>query len=372
MNRNIEIIVAAIILCAVIVCGVIFGYKKYSEKYNIVVGVIAPQTGDQARNAEAMIRGFELAKDEMDSLYHFTIKLKIEDSHDNSISAINAVLKLKGNVEAILGDSRSAVSKAIADEADKENINLIVFSSISTSDNLTSNRNFFRNVPRNELQVEVARSLITKHFMLDKVAIFNKNDEYGNDMSDKFRKISGNLKIVFQESYKDGTTDFRTQIEKIKKTGADVIFTPSNYEETKNLIKQAKEMNLQIPIIGGDDTNDDLIKMAKGYKGGYYFTTFIINEENDYYKHFRCRFMEKYNQKEPQTYDAYAYEAAMILFEAIKNAKNRQTEDICNYLIDNEFNALTGKISFTGRGEVTDRTFGVKCVKNDTITIINP
>jgi len=69
---------------------------------------------------------------------------------------------------------------------------------------------------------------------------------------------------------------------------------------------------------------------------------------------------------EPQTYDAYAYEAAMILFEAIRNT-NKTTTEIIRYLTSTEFNSLTGKISFTPNGEVFGRSFGVFSVKDNNL-----
>ena len=359
MNRKSIIWVSVIILFITIGGSLHYGFIKYSDKQNIV-GVIAPRTGNQARNAEAMIRGFELAI-ETDSVF----KLIIEDSKDNPITAKNAVLKLSGQgVKAILGDSRSAVTQVAAEEANKHEI--IMFSSISTSDNLTKIKTFFRNVPRNELQVETARNLIVRHLKLNNVAIFNKNDEYGSNMTKKFLQIAEpELKIVFNQSYQEGTTDFRTQIEKIKNSGANVIFTPSNYEETKNFIKQAIEMNLRIPIIGGDDTDEELVDVAKEYEGGYFYTTFMYDKDNYFYRDFYLKFKEKYKM-EPQTYDAYAYEAAIILLEAIRNT-DKTTTEIIRYLTSTDFNSLTGKISFNPDGEIFGRSFGVLSVKDNNL-----
>ncbi len=66
---------------------------------------------------------------------------------------------------------------------------------------------------------------------------------------------------------------------------------------------------------------------------------------------------------EPQTYDAYAYEAAKILFEAIKESPSKKTEDVKSYLSNHVFeNSLTGEIEFDGRGNVKRRIFGINQV----------
>ena len=334
------------------------------KKDIIKVGVIAPLTGNQSRNAEMMMNGFKIAAEE-DSIF-----LVVEDSKDSPTSAKSAALKLitQDKVIAILGDSRSAITKSIADETDQKKI--ILFSSISTSDNLTNNILFFRNVPSNELQAKSAYLFIKTHLNFTNVAIFNKNDDYGNDMSNLFKTNASDLNIVFTESYANSRTDFRTSIEKIKSSGAEVIFTPSNYEETKNFIKQAIEMNLNIPIIGGDDTDESLISTAKQYLGGYYFTTFIIDENSVFYKSFYDKFKEK-TGREPQTYESYAYEAGKILFEAIKNSSSRKTVDIKTYLTSHVFNnSLTGEIWFDNQGNVKNRIFGVIQVTPTGITQI--
>ena len=332
-----------------------FVVKKCSndEKNIIKIGVIAPLTGNQSRNAEMMMNGFRIAAEEDG------IVLVVEDSQDSPSKAKSAALKLitQDKVIAILGDSRSVVTKSIADETDTKNI--ILVSSISTSDNLTNNISFFRNVPRNELQAKSAYLFIKHNLQLNNVAIFNKNDDYGNDMSNHFKANASDLNIVFTESYANNRTDFKTSIEKIKLSGADVIFTPSNYEETKNFIKQAIELNLNIPIIGGDDTDENLINTAKQYSGGYYYTTFIIDENSDFCKSFYNKFKEKLS-REPQTYEAYAYEAAKILFESIKESPSKRTEDVKFYLTNHVFeNSLTGEIGFDNQGNVKNRIFGV-------------
>ena len=75
--------------------------------------------------------------------------------------------------------------------------------------------------------------------------------------------------------------------------------------------------------------------------------------------------------REPQTYDAYAYEAGKILFEAIINSSSRKTEDIKYYLTNHFFeNSLTGKITFDNQGNVKGRIFGVKQVTSTGITQI--
>src|SRR5690606_5136793 len=114
-------------------------------------------------------------------------------------------------------------------------------------------------------------------------------------------------------------------------------------------------------------SNDDVIKIAGEASEGFYTTNVLVDKNLDFYKSYEKVFKAKFN-KEPSAYDAYAFEAAKIVLEAVKNAGNN-SQSIMKYLYNTEFNSMTGKLHFDSDGEV-DRLWGVYKVVNGKFELV--
>ena len=58
--------------------------------------------------------------------------------------------------------------------------------------------------------------------------------------------------IVADQKYSEGDKDFRAQLTAIKAARPDLIAATGNYTEAALICKQARELGLTIPLIGGD------------------------------------------------------------------------------------------------------------------------
>lgn len=333
--------------------------KEEPETSEIKVGVVGPLTGEGATYGESMRRGFELALQNEPR-----VKLIYEDSKllpKDGVAGINKLISAD-KVQVVLGAAASGVTLAMAPIAEKNKV--ILFSSISTSDDLrTSGVYVFRNVPRNEIQGITAARFLLEILGKQRIVILKKNDEYATNLSKsfgkKFQELGGT--ILLDDAYQPGTSDFRTMVTKIKGLQPQAVYIPGNYQEVALFLKQAYEAGLKATFIGGDGSySPELIKLAGNAAEGSYYTLMAVRH-NDYYKNFKQRFAEKY-KREPDVYDAYAYEAASIILKAIREVGNDATR-IRDYLLSHSFDSsLTGKLKFDEDGEV-DREYGVVQVK---------
>ncbi|MBI5403388.1 MAG: ABC transporter substrate-binding protein [Ignavibacteriae bacterium] len=332
--------------------------KRSNEK--ILVGVVAPLSGPNAHYGEILKNGFDLAFSK-DSLYG----LKYEDSKFESNSSISAINKLISvdKVKIVLGEVSSDNTLAIAPIAEKNKV--ILFSTIASTDKLQyAGEYIFRNIPRNKIQGITAAEFIINKLNIKSVAVFGQNSEYGVNITSSFKEHFVNLggEIKFEGSFLEGNKDFRTQLIKIKESGARALFIPGNENEPAIILKQAKELNLNIPIMGGDGSStDNLIKMAGNSSEGFYCTNVLVDKSLDFYVKYRDEFFKKYN-KEPGAYDAYAYEGAMIILEALKNVGN-DADKVKEYLYTHTFKSMTGDLKFDKDGEV-NRLWGVYQILN--------
>lgn len=325
----------------------------------IRIGVIGPFTGDGATYGASMKRGADLV-----FMNNSKYQIIYEDSRLIPKEGINAVYKLisVNNVDLIYGAAASSVSLAIAPITDKNN--LVLFSSISTADDLTSANYFVRNVPRNQLQGKTAASFLIQELGLNRIALFNENDDYGVTISKGFKeellRLNGNL--VFEDSYLSSNRDFKVPLIRIKESEAQAVFIPGNYKESEIILKQAKEIGLNIIFIGGDGSySPELIEIAGDAAENFYCTIMTLEKKSDFYKKFYKLFINNYNS-EPDIYDAYAYEACSIILYSIE-LSGTKTDELYSFITTNEFQSLTGSISFSSNGDI-NRHFGILKVEN--------
>lgn len=332
--------------------------RKKQEKFKI--GVVAPLTGEGATYGASMKRGFDLAF-EGDTTY----ELLYQDSRFDSKLAVSILEKYISvdKVKVIFGEASSGVSLAMVPISDKNKV--IQFSSISSSDDLQKSSDyFFRNVPRNNIQGKTAAEFVFNTLKTSDAAILKDNDDYGLNLSKSFGAVYESLsgKIVLDETYNSGDKDFKSQLGKIKSSGVKVVFIPGNYTESAIILKQAKELGLKATFIGGDGSySPKLVEGAGKGAEDFYCTIMGVDTSNAYYMDFQKKFVAKYNQQ-PDVYDAYAYEAGMILKTSISKA-GYDTEKIKKYLYENTFTSLTGELKFDSDGEVL-RNYNVVKVEN--------
>ena len=128
------------------------------------------------------------------------------------------------------------------------------------------------------------------------------------------------------------------------------------------LIKQLREGGLSVPLVGGDGSySPELIKQAGAASDGAYCTVMAADKSTAFYKQFVEKFKLEY-QKEPDVYDAYAFEAATFVRAALES-KGGSATGVRDYLYATSFDSLTGPLKFDSDGEVS-RDYGIVQVRN--------
>lgn len=331
----------------------------------IKIGAVIPLTGEVATYGESLKKGFEIAVAEDSGRY----EIVYEDSKADKNTGISAITKLisSDKVKFVLSDATSGVTLAIAPVAEKNKV--ILFDAIATSDAIIKSGDYvFRNAPSNYKQAIKAAAFITGDLNVEDIAIIFNQTDYGVNLSDKFKSELKAQKItaLYEAGYQDGTTDFKTILSKLKSSNAKAVFVPGNYEETANLLKQAREMGITIPFVGTDGAySPKLIEIAGSATENFYFTMMGVDASNEMYQNLVLKYRAKYHS-EPDIFTSYGYEAAKILFQAISESGN-DTEKVKSYFYSTTFASLTGKLNFDQDGEVI-RDYVILKVVNKSFT----
>ncbi len=363
------------LLCCIIVFPACNNKKEKSTE--IIIGCITPLSGEGAPYGRATKNGLDLAADEINKqggIKGKKLRIVYEDDQLKASTAIQAIQKLINinKVPVIIGALTSSATLAIAPIAEKNRV--VLFSASATADSIKDAGDYvFRNVPPNKIQGKTAADFAVTFLKAHSAGILQLNTDYGVSLGEAFKThfISIGGKILIQESYNPGSKDFRAQLDKIKNLHPDVVFFPGNYQESGLILKQAKELGLSVPFIGGDGSYaEELINIAGNAAEGSYYTLMSMGYgtvDNKIAK-FDTKFKSKYGVN-PDGYAAYSYDALLMIAEAIKLG-GYSSNGIKKALYGMKgFRGVTGITEFDAFGEV-DKPYGVYEIKNGRFQIV--
>jgi branched-chain amino acid transport system substrate-binding protein len=311
-------------------------------------------SGSKAHFGQDTDKAARLAVDEANAaggLLGKKIKIVTLDDRGDSAEAANAVARLIDveKADAILGEVASSLSLAGGRVVQRRGIPMV--SPSSTNPKVTEVGDFiFRVCFIDPFQGTVMANFARKNLKLDKVAILKdvKND-YSIGLADAFKKAftAQGGAIALDQSYSEGDTDFSAQLTAIKSSGAQAIFLPGYYAEVGAIARTAQRLGVKVPLLGGDGWDaPDLYKIGgDALEGSYFSNHFALDMVTPKAQKFIADFKGKYGQ-EPTGLGALGYDAAGVLFDAMKRAGTVEPKAVRNALAATKgFEGVTGKIS---------------------------
>jgi branched-chain amino acid transport system substrate-binding protein len=356
-RRSLFLATTAVVLTAVTACkkGSSGSSAGASEgRSEIMLGHYASMTGNTAHFGQDTDKAIRMAVDEANAgggVLGKQLKVVTLDTRGDSAEAANAVTRLI-DVEkstAILGEVASSLSLAGGRVAQRRKVPMV--SPSSTNPKVTEVGDYiFRVCFLDPFQGKVMAKFARETLKVEKVAILKdvKND-YSIGLADAFKesfeKMGG--KIVVEQSYGQGDTDFSAQVTAIKGTDAQAIFVPGYYAEVGSIARTAERLGVKVPLLGGDGWDaPDLFKIGgDAINGSYYSNHFAPDAATPKAQKFVADFKKKYGQ-EPTGLGALGYDAAAVLVDAIKRAGKTDSDALRAALSDTKgFEGVTGAIT---------------------------
>jgi branched-chain amino acid transport system substrate-binding protein len=165
-------------------------------------------------------------------------------------------------------------------------------------------------------------------------------------INETFTRMGG--QIVATQSYQEGDQDFNAQLTSLKGANPEVIFVPGYYNDVGLIAKQARDKGITVPLVGGDGWDSTQLYAIGGTAlDGSFFTNHYSPFDTDpKVQKFVNDYKARYNSS-PDALAATAYDAAKIMFDAIKRANSLDGTAIRNALAaTNEFPGVTGNVTF--------------------------
>lgn len=175
-------------------------------------------------------------------------------------------------------------------------------------------------------------------------------------------------------NYNTGDQDFSAQLTNLKAQKPDVIFAPGNFTESALLIKQARQLGIKVPIIGGDTWEvPEFIDIGKDAVEGAIFSTFFTSEKpiTPESEKFLAEYRKAYNGKEPAAVTALGYDAYIVILDAIKRANSADSVKVKEQLATTkDFAGAAGMITLDENGDAVKDAV-IKQVKGGKFTFMD-
>jgi branched-chain amino acid transport system substrate-binding protein len=322
---------------------------------NVRVGVFMSLTGSTANFGISSVNGIKLAADEVNAAGGINgkqIELLVQDDRSDANEAATIVTKFvtQDQVHAILGEVASSRSIAAAPIAQNAKIPMLTPS--STNPEVTKKGDYiFRSCFIDPVQGAAIAQFAAKSLGAKTAAIMvDRKNDYSTGLekviNETFAKMGG--KIVAIQSYQEGDQDFNAQLTSLKGSNPEVIFVPGYYNDVGLIAKQAREKGITVPLVGGDGWDSvQLYAIGGSALNGSYFTNHYSPYDTDpKVQKFVNDYKSRYGAV-PDALAATAYDAANIMFDAIKRSKSLNGVDIRDALAaTKEFPGVTGTVTF--------------------------
>lgn len=334
---------------------VFFGCSRDKKENKIVIGQFACLTGSEAEFGQSQDKGVRMAVDEINSsggVLGKQIELITEDNKGNNNETVTVVSKLinVNNVIALIGEVASSRSKAAAPIAQSSRIPMIT--PASTNPEVTKLGDYiFRACFTDSFQAAANAKFAFHSLKVRKVALlFDEKNTYSTGLAENFKQSFTSLggEVIVEQKYSAGDKDFTAQLKNIKNKSPEAIFIPGYYPDVNLISIQARDLGITVPLLGGDGWESDKLiegKAKESLEGCFFSTHVSIEEKTQVVQEFLARYKAKYNEV-PDCYAFLGYDAAMILFDAIKRANSTERAKIRNALAETkDFKGVTGNIT---------------------------
>ena len=321
---------------------------------DIKVGVYGDTTGATSSFGVSTKNGIQLAFDEINQAGGVNgrkLQMIFEDDQGTPEKAKTVISKLinQDKVIAVLGEVASSNSLAAAPVAQEARIPMITPS--STNPKVTEVGDFISRVCFiDPFQGSVMAKFAANTLKAKTAAILGDNSsDYSKGLTQffeqEFTKLGGT--VINKQTYAQKDQDFKAQLTQMRDQKPDVIYVPGYYGEVGIIARQARELGMNQPLLGGDGWDSpELWKLGgTALKPAYISNHYSADNPAPEIQNFVKAYKAKFNAA-PDSLAALAYDSAKVLADAIKRAGGTDSTKLKDAInATKNFAGVTGTIT---------------------------
>ncbi len=302
-------------------------FSSAMAEKTVYIGVSAPLTGDYAEYGEYFRSSLVLGMEHINSrggINGARLKLIIEDSKAEPKEGVLIAQKFISDtrIVAVVGDFNSSTSMAAAEIYNSAGL-VQISPTASHPDFTTTGQYIFRSGTTQEMEGPFLARWAVKDLGHKKIATIYINNDWGLVSNKYFVKKVRELgaTVTNEESFIPGDKDFTAIITKIKQQKPDMLFFGTPWADAAAIATQARKLGFRPDLMGsGALSTNKLIEIAGPAVNGLKANAiYFIKDTRPVSAKFTADYKKKYD-KYPHDHCAMAYDALMLLDNAIKKA----------------------------------------------------
>ena len=340
-------------------CG---GGSKGTDGDTIKVGGLLEMTGGSASFGISGKNGIDLALKKINEkgvLGGKKLSLVVADTKSEASEATNGMQKLisQDKVVAVIGPNQS--SAVIASGAINNGAKVVDITPMGTNPDVTVDPKTkqvkpysFRTCFIDPFQGTVMASFASNELKVKRAAIYIDNtSDYAKGLAQFFKEnfVKNGGQVVIEEAYLQKDTDFKSTLTKIKAAKPDFIYIPGYYQEVGLIVKQAREMGINVPMAGGDGWDSAKLPEIAGkaaLENTFFSSLYSPDDTSDLNKEFVAEYKKAYNTN-PDVFAALAYDSTLLVAKAIEDAGSADPAKIAEAMAKIKgFKGVSGEVTF--------------------------
>jgi branched-chain amino acid transport system substrate-binding protein len=325
----------------------------------IKIGVISSLTGSVSTYGQSVRNAVTMAVEDINAAGGINgrqISLIILDDKGDGTEAAQAARRLidRENVALILGPVITPAVMAVAPICQAAGVPMLT--PTGTGDQITSVGDYiFRGAYKDSFQGRVMAQFAIEYLGLKEAAIiYDVANDYSVGLRTAFKTTFEELggKIVAEESYSTGDTDFSAQLTSLAMRNPEALFIPDYYSTAGPILMQARLMGMDAVMLGVDGWDSpDLSALAGGFEeGGYIVNHYSADVDSPATQDFIARYKEAFGQA-PDALAALGYDGTLIAAKALEAAGSTDPEALKNALgTVGDIEGVTGTINMDPEG----------------------
>lgn len=301
----------------------------------IKIGEIATVTGDFAAYGVAEVEAVKMAVKEINAkggILGKKVEVVMYDCRTRNEDMVNAARRLvqQDKVTAVIGPSGSGLCIAASPVFNSGKVPHL--GTLPTNPNVTKDEKGkvkpynFRICFLDPYQGKMLAVFAAKDMKWKKAAVlYDVSSDYSHGLREFFTKSFKDYggKVVADEGHRGEDVDFRAQLTKIMQSNPDVLVLPTMGKCLPLAVKQAREMGMKQPIIGGDGYGDFMWEIAGKEAMKNTFWISHVAKEDPALKDFFAKYKKQAGTECQEFMNAVmAYDCVYWLKDAIERAKS--------------------------------------------------
>jgi branched-chain amino acid transport system substrate-binding protein len=244
----------------------------------IPIGLVAPTSGSVALDGQQEVAGAQFAVDQFNKAGRLggkKVQLFVEDGECKPASSTAAAEKLitQNKVVALAGAFCSSATKSVQPISEKYGVSFV--NGISSDPSLTDPVRpwFFRTKIHNGLRAKYYAKFIGEALHLKKLVALAVDDDFGRSAITSFTPIlkQDGTEFALVRYFKHGEVNYISMLNSVKSSGADGIFLVGEAQDGALIMKQYKQLGLDLPVVAvGSFNTPEFFNMAGPDAEGVY------------------------------------------------------------------------------------------------------